>query len=264
MVQLTWFDNNSWLIELGGKRVLVDPWLVGSLVFGNAPWFFKGERSTLLPIPEEIDLILLSQGLDDHAHLPTLQHLNRSIPVAASPNGAKVVEGLGYERVTVLGHGDSISLGDSLEITAFPGAPIGPLLTENGYVLQDLTTGTSLYYEPHGYHSPQLQRFAPIDILIIPLLSLTLPVVGAFVRGQEVALDIIKQLQPQVVIPTTAGEHEPTTEYSGVLGSLVQVEGTMEKLRTALEELKLSSRIMPLIPGNAVSIDVQPRSVSLS
>ena len=30
---LTWLDSNSWLIEMGGKRVLLDPWLVGSLIF---------------------------------------------------------------------------------------------------------------------------------------------------------------------------------------------------------------------------------------
>ncbi|MBC6476050.1 MAG: MBL fold metallo-hydrolase [Hormoscilla sp. GM102CHS1] len=53
------------LIELGDKRILLDPWLVGDLVFGNLTWFFKGSRPQPRPIPENIDLIILSQGLED-------------------------------------------------------------------------------------------------------------------------------------------------------------------------------------------------------
>ena len=65
---LTWLDVNSWLIELAGRRILVDPWLVGSQMFGNLDWLFKGVRSNPRPIPDNIDLILLSQGLEDHTH----------------------------------------------------------------------------------------------------------------------------------------------------------------------------------------------------
>ena len=34
-MHLTWLDSNSWLIEMGGQRILLDPWLSGPLVFGN-------------------------------------------------------------------------------------------------------------------------------------------------------------------------------------------------------------------------------------
>ncbi|NJO70763.1 MAG: MBL fold metallo-hydrolase, partial [Oscillatoriales cyanobacterium RM1_1_9] len=54
---LTWLDSNSWLLEMGQKRILIDPWLVGPLVFGNLPWLFKGERLQPRGIPESIDLI---------------------------------------------------------------------------------------------------------------------------------------------------------------------------------------------------------------
>jgi len=33
-MQLTWFGANSWLLEWQ-QRILIDPWLVGSLVFGG-------------------------------------------------------------------------------------------------------------------------------------------------------------------------------------------------------------------------------------
>ena len=62
---LTYLDSNSWLVEMGGQNILIDPWLVGSLTFGNLDWLFKGSRPQERPIPEKIDLILLSQGLED-------------------------------------------------------------------------------------------------------------------------------------------------------------------------------------------------------
>jgi L-ascorbate metabolism protein UlaG (beta-lactamase superfamily) len=131
---LTWLDSNSWLLEIGQHRILIDPWLVGSLTFANLDWLFKGSRTKERPIPENIDLIVLSQGLEDHAHPPTLKQLDRNIPVVASPNAAKVVQELGYTSVTTLAHGETYKLNQQLEITAVPGSPIGPTLIENGYV----------------------------------------------------------------------------------------------------------------------------------
>ena len=68
----TYFGANGWLLELGGLRVLVDPWLTGPLQFPPGPWFFQGELPTSRPVPPDLDLLLLSQGLDDHCHPPTL------------------------------------------------------------------------------------------------------------------------------------------------------------------------------------------------
>ncbi|NES88971.1 MBL fold metallo-hydrolase, partial [Okeania sp. SIO2B9] len=125
-MHLTWLDSNSWLIEIGGKQLLLDPWLVGPLVFGNLPWLFKGERRTPRAIPENIDLIVLSQGLEDHAHPQTLKQLNKNIPVVASPTAAKVVQELGYSQIVTLAHGETYSFDNSIEIRAVPGSLVGP------------------------------------------------------------------------------------------------------------------------------------------
>jgi L-ascorbate metabolism protein UlaG (beta-lactamase superfamily) len=121
-MKLTWLDNNSWLMEISGKRILLDPWLVGSLVFGNLEWLFNGVKSKTYELKDPIDLILLSQGLEDHAHIPTLKELDHTIPVVASPNGAKVVQELGYTEVHSLSHGESYTLDETVKIKAFPGS----------------------------------------------------------------------------------------------------------------------------------------------
>ncbi|NJK72227.1 MAG: hypothetical protein HC926_02320 [Synechococcaceae cyanobacterium SM2_3_60] len=171
-MRLTWFDANTWLLQWQSLSVLVDPWLVGDLIFGGAPWFFRGSRSRSWPIPESIDLILLSQGLPDHSHIPTLRQLDRQIPVIASPSAARVAEGLGFTQVTQLTHNQQIVFHE-LEITALPGAPLGPLVQENAYILR--SAGQVLYYEPHGYPDSSLANYAPLDVAITPVETLKLP-----------------------------------------------------------------------------------------
>ena len=173
-MELTYLDSNSWLIEMGGKRILLDPWLVGSLVFGEMSWLFKGDRPQDREIPENIDLILLSQGLEDHAHPETLKILDKTLPVVCSPSGQAIAAKYDYQTINPVAHGEVYTC-DNLQIRAVKGSPVGPTTLENGYILTDLDSQQSLYYEPHGYHSEDIKQFAPIDVVVTPLINLKLP-----------------------------------------------------------------------------------------
>jgi L-ascorbate metabolism protein UlaG (beta-lactamase superfamily) len=238
---LTYLDANSWLMEIGEQRILLDPWLVGDLVFANAPWLFINKRNQKHQIPENIDLILLSQGLEDHAHTPTLKQLDHNIPVVASPNATKVVKELGYTKITTLVYGESFTLYDQVEIKAVPGSPIGPTLVENGYVIKDLQKKHSIYYEPHGYHSPTLKEEAPVDVVITPLTSIKIPLLGSVIKGGKSALEISQLLKPQVMLPTAAGGD---VEYGGLLNSLLKMEGTLAQFKSMLEENDLKTKVI--------------------
>jgi L-ascorbate metabolism protein UlaG (beta-lactamase superfamily) len=253
---LTWLDSNSWLIEMGGKRVLLDPWLVGSLIFGNLPWLFKGNHPTPQTIPPDIDLILLSQGLPDHAHIPTLEQLDRQIPVVASVNAAKIVNGLGYPNVTTLAHGSCFTLADSLKIQALPGSLVGPNLIENGYLLTDLTDQTTLYYEPHGSHTAALKDIAPVDVVITPLTGLEIPFVGPVIKGLESAIQAVEWLQPQVILPTAAGGN---VVFEGLLLSVLRGQGDVNQFRTMLAAQNLTTRVLEPKPGERFEIKLASR-----
>ena len=255
-MHLTYLDSNSWLIELGGTRILLDPWLVGPLVFGNAGWFFKGERRTSRQIPENIDLILLSQGLEDHAHPETLKKLDRNIPVVGSPNAANVVRQLGYTQVTELAHGQSFSV-DGLEIKAVPGSPIGPLLRENGYLLKDIETDRTLYYEPHGYHSPTLKDMSPIDVVMTPIVDLGLPLLGPILKGTETALKLAQWVKPQVMLPTAAGGD---IAFEGLLVSFLRAEGNLEDFRSMLARQDISARVIQPTPWERFEVPLEERT----
>ncbi len=253
-MHITWLDSNSWLMSMGGKQILVDPWLVGPLVFGNLPWLFKSDRPIPRPIPENIDLIVLSQGLEDHTHPPTLKQLDRNIPVVASVNAAKIVRELGYNKVTALAHGESFILSEQVKIEAKPGSPIGPMLVENGYLFKDLIDGTTLYYEPHGYHSPSLKDAAPIDIVIAPIIDLEIPFLGPIIKGSKSALELVKWLQPQVIMPTAAGGD---VSFEGLLISVLRQTGNAEEFRRLLAENNLPTQVIEPKPGERFEIQLR-------
>lgn len=251
---LTWLDSNSWLIEIADRRLLIDPWLVGPLVFGNFTWLFKGERRSPRSIPENIDGIILSQGLEDHAHPPTLAKLDKNIPVIGSPNAAQVAQKLGFINITPLNHGETHNLGEGLEIKAVPGSPIGPTTIENGYILRDLTNQQSIYYEPHGYHSPTLQELGPVDVVITPTIDLVLPLIGPFIKGMASAVQVAKWLKPQVILPTAAGGD---IEFSGLLLSILKAEGDAEQLTALLRENQLNTEVVSPTPWERFELNLQ-------
>jgi len=249
-MQLTWFGANSWLLEWQ-QRILIDPWLVGSLVFGGQTWLFQGERGRPLEVlPANIDLILLSQGLADHAHRPTLEKLDRTIPVVGSVSAAEVAQRLGYRTVTALAHGQTYRLAEQIEIQAVPGAPIG-LQQENGYLLRDLNSDLRLYYEPHGFHDPSLSNQGPVEVVIAPVVDLALPVAGSIIRGRASALSLAQQLRPQVWLPTAAGGE---ITYHGLLNRLLQTVGTVDQFRTQLAQHHLATAVIEPPPGQPIDI----------
>lgn len=250
-MRLTWLDSNSWLIEIAGKHILLDPWLFGALVFGNLPWLFKGEKAVAYALPDQIDLILLSQGLEDHAHPPTLEKLDHQIPAVGSSNAAKVLRELGYTQVTALEPGETFTFDNCLQIEAVPGSPIGPQIIENGYLLRDLTNGKTLYYEPHGYHSPTLQNKTSVDIAITPIVNLTLLKLLPILKGQESALQLCRWLHPQVILPTGGVGN---VKYEGALTTLIREVGNIDRFRQLLVANNLATQVIEPAPGEAITL----------
>ncbi len=255
-MKLTWFDANSWLIEAGEKRVLVDPWLVGDLVFANVPWLVRGIRPQPVDIPQNIDLILLSQGLADHAHPETLRQLDKSIPVVASPDGAKVAEEMGFGSVTALEHGKTTRLGsdESLEIKAFMGAVVGPLKRENAYVLSFLSEGIRLYYEPHGYPDTEhLKAIGAVDVAITPMADQTLLSVAPVIRGSIAAPQIAELLNPNVMLPTAEAGR---VNYEGLISPTLVTKGGAADMRSRFESEGKSIRVIQPVSGETIELDL--------
>ena len=257
--RITWLDVNSWQFDLAGRSILVDPWLVGDLVFGNASWLIRGVRPQPVSIPESVDLLLLSQGLADHAHPQTLEALSKSIPVVASATAAKVATEKGFTDVTPLNPGENYRLGDDVLIEALPGAPIGPLAKENAYILTLVKTGLRIYYEPHGYPDAELGQQSPVDVAITPLVSLMLPVLGPVIRGGEGALELAQKAKPQWLLPTADGGD---VTYEGLIAKFLQASGGAEAVRSQLAAANLTTEVKTLRPMETLTLDLIPQAAT--
>ncbi|XP_031249585.1 uncharacterized protein LOC116107457 [Pistacia vera] len=98
--KLTYLEGNSWLWDVGGLKILVDPILVGNLDFG-IPWLYDAAKKFLknfqLSDLPEVDCLLITQSLDDHCHLKTLEPLSKMSPnlkVIATPNAKPLLDPL--------------------------------------------------------------------------------------------------------------------------------------------------------------------------
>ncbi|MBD2306494.1 MBL fold metallo-hydrolase [Chroococcidiopsis sp. FACHB-1243] len=255
-MKLTRIDLNSWLLEIAGLRVLIDPWLIDPLVFYGQPWLFSATHlkppaynPTTLP---NIDLILISQGLDDHCHKPTLEQLARQIPVVGSPTAAKIVQGLGYTDVRSLIPGQTEIL-DALNITAVTGAPIQGQV-ENGYFLKDVESGETVYYEPHWFQSEKVtaQFQGTVDVAIAPIIGQVFPLLGQVIMGSTEAMHLIQTLHPRVFVPTSLGE----IEARGILPMLIRSIGSVEEFSDRLAAS--GSKTQLLLPAAGETLAIEP------
>jgi hypothetical protein len=222
----TYFGANGWLLEFGDLKVLVDPWLRGELEFPPGPWLFRGSLPRDWPVPTGLDLLLLTQGLPDHCHPPTLSLLERDLPIVGSPAAARRVRQLGFSHVVGLEPGEALSRG-ALRITATAGAPVPQV--ENGYLLEH--PEGRLYLEPHGFLPPDLQG-GPLDAVITPVVDLGLPVAGAFVKGREVLPLLLQRFRPATVLASTAGGD---LRFSGLLPRILWQKGSAIEARRLVE-----------------------------
>ena len=241
-MEATYFGANGWLLDWSGLRVLVDPWFRGPLVFPPGPWFFQGQLSQSLELPADLDLLLLTQGLDDHAHPETLALLPRSLPVVGSMAAAKKVQQLGFEQVTGLRPGETTVFGD-LRIEATAGAPVPQV--ENGYLLRH--PEASLYLEPHGYLSAEVAPEA-LDAVITPVVDLGLPVAGAFVRGQTVLPELVQRFSPRKVLASTTGGE---VRFSGWLNRWLWQKGTLAEAQQAVGS---AAQVIDPVPGQRYAL----------
>jgi L-ascorbate metabolism protein UlaG (beta-lactamase superfamily) len=252
-MKLTRIDLNSWLFQMGGKTILVDPWLVAPLVIG-LPWLFTAYHSQP-PIytPEslpKIDLILISQSVEDHCHLPTLERLDPTIPVVASASAAKIIRKLGFQEVRTLTHGQEFQL-KNLSITAIRGAELQPGQVENGYFLKDMSSNETLYYEPHQAPLPGLkERLGEVTVAIAPVIGQIFPLLGQVIMGPEQALQLTQILEPHYFVPTALGD----VRTSGILPPLIKTIGSVAEFRDRLLASGSTTKLLTPEPGETLEI----------
>ena len=230
----TYLGSNGWLIEFTKTKIVIDPWLSGDLVFPPGEWFFKGSLDEDIPIPKDIDLILITQGLPDHCHIPSLKLFSKEIEIICPKSALKIFEELNFSSIKVIEPSERIFFRD-IQIEATSGAPVPQI--ENGYIVENKEGG--FYIEPHGYFDKTIIS-RKLDAVITPTKNLELPLVGSFIKGVDVINDLITCFNPSFILSSTVGGE---AKFSGILNKFISVENLKEDLSCKLIELKAMESI---------------------
>lgn len=258
--KLTYLEGNSWLWEVGGAKVLVDPILVGTLDFG-IPWLYDAAKKFLknfqLSDLPEVDCLLITQSLDDHCHLKTLKPLSAKFPnlrVVATPNARPKLDPL-FSKVTYLEPGQNTEIkgknGSGVRIRATAGPVLGPpwQRPENGYIVSSSEGRLTLYYEPHCVYNEELLKDKRADIVITPVIKQLLPSF-TLVSGQEDAVKLAKLLRARFVVPMKNGD----LDSKGLLATIIKAEGTVESFKELLSRELPDAKVLEPTPGVPLEI----------
>jgi len=234
--EATYLGSNGWFIKFPKTNLIIDPWLKGDLIFPPGEWFFKGSLGEEISLDKEIDIILLTQGLPDHCHIPTLEMFSKDIPIICPKSASGILEKIGFNSIKVLKPTEKTTqLNLSFEATA--GAPVPQI--ENGYIVKD-AQNNGFYIEPHGYLDESLNK-QNLDAVITPTKNLELPLVGSFVKGADVIPKLIKKFNPKFILSSTVGGD---AKYSGFLNNFISVHEYKEELNCNLIDLESMQSIM--------------------
>ncbi len=235
-IKATYYGANGWVIELDKTRILIDPWLNGELTFPPGDWLIKGELSKEVEVPIGIDFLLLTQGQPDHAHPPTLEKINKSIPVIASQAASNVASKMGFTQINTLKPSESFKE-NNINIQATSGAPVPNI--ENGYIIESGLD--SIYIEPHGFLDKNIKP-RKIDLVITPVIDFSLPLAGKFIKGKIVLPQLLKLFNPTTVLASTTGGE---ITFTGIINNLIKVDGSVEDM--SLLKDRSTSLINPVL-----------------
>ena len=225
----TYLGSNGWIIEFSDTKIIIDPWLTGDLVFPLGNWFFKGSLEKDIPTPNNINLIVITQGLSDHCHLPSLDKLPKDLDIICPKSAIKSLNSLNFSSIIQIEPNNTLKYGN-LDIEATSGAPVPQI--ENGYIIEHKEG--SFYIEPHGFLDSKIKP-RKLDAVITPTKDIGLPLIGSFVKGAEVIPDLIKTFDPKFILSSTIGGD---AKFSGILNKFISVSDFTKNLNCELVNLK--------------------------
>jgi L-ascorbate metabolism protein UlaG (beta-lactamase superfamily) len=185
---VTFLGHSSFLLQIGGRNVLVDP------VFSTRLIVLRRQRrpGVLVRDLPPIDLVLVTHAHMDHLDKNSLRRVIRAtrrlrgtVPEVVVPHGVEdLVEWMGFRRVHSLGWWEAVAIA-GLEVTMTPCKHWGARMFRDmhrgygGYVIAAATTtGDAAGLYPTVYHSGDtayFQGFAEVgqrlqpDVALLPI-----------------------------------------------------------------------------------------------
>jgi len=247
---VTFIGHSSFLLQMGGQNLLVDPVFAQWLVVLRR---LRRPGVTIEQLPA-IDAVLLSHAHMDHLNRPSLMRIVRHsrlmrgrAPVAIVPWGVSdLVRDLGFERVIRMEWWQTHALGN-MEVTMTPAAHWGARFyrdTHRGYGGYVVRSGSHSLY--HSGDTGYFEGFAQIGKRLAPQLAL-LPIGASnpnsfrnIHASPEDALRAFVDLGSRWMVPMHYGTFRLTGEPA---------DEPLQRLLAAADKAGLSSQIRVLEEG---------------
>lgn len=244
-------DYQSWMIEAGGKRVAIDPWLREELILPPGPWMFARRRQLPSGGPDairDVDALVLTAPFGDHCDEQTLSVLPRDLPVFSNRAAAKRARSFGFKNIEIMQDGVRVSPFDGLTVEGI--APGFPYHKDSlGFVFE--VGSRRAYLETHLVDLRHKDRLGSLDALIIPVQSarfLGLPLA----MSPERAIRTVIELAPARVIPTGT---DPQIATGLMQRLLLWFRGDVQAFGPMLREAAVKAEYLALSPGDSVQLN---------
>ena len=203
-VSLQFVGHATVLVDIGGFRILTDPFLRDRL----------GPLERHGPVPDveglgDIDLVVISHGHPDHFDRRSLATL-RGRPVVVVPRGlGEAVESATAREVIELSAGDKVDI-EGVAIRAVPArhwiSPGSPRAHPLGYLID---AGTRIYFAGDTGRTRWMSDLeGAVDVALLPVWTWG-PHLGPGHLGPRSAAEVLRDIRPAIAVPIHWGTLYP-------------------------------------------------------
>jgi L-ascorbate metabolism protein UlaG (beta-lactamase superfamily) len=250
-ITITWIGHSTVLVEMAGVRVLTDPALTKSMAHLR-------RRHPVPPVPP-VDVVAISHLHMDHLHRRSLRLVARAEAEIVMPAGStSLLRGIGFGTVHEVGAGDDVDVERGLGtvhidvVSAVHSGRRGPHSRLDapalGYVIR--AAGRSVYFAGDTALFAAMADIGEVDVALIPIWGWG-ATLGEHHLDPSSAASATALLQPQHVVPIHWGTYSPVRAGRG---SPAWLDVPLERFRTALADQGLGDRLIPLLPGESITI----------
>ena len=249
--------DSSWLIELDGTRLLLDPWLLGdAVVFHPAVHVAYGSADAVrVEDLGRVDALIISHPFADHLSRATLRKLPPDLPAFTPAVVKPFLKWVGGMRnVTTIPNatrgGEPVAFRSVRLSWCRAAAPFDT--THNALILRGAESGATIMYCPHGLllKGPTLAAVERVlagrlDALLCSFTLLDLPgyLGGVANLGAEAGAALTARLSPRFLLAT----HDAEKPDSGFVARIEKITRCKD-IAGALAGR--AARTVPVIPRN--------------
>ncbi len=233
---ITWIGHASFLLNIGGQNVIVDPnWAMWLSVFKRV----RHPGIAIRDLPH-IDMVLITHAHHDHLHIRSLREIANRQPILVPHGVGSLVRRRGFSEVHEMAYWDKRNEKE-LEVVFTPAAHWGARFVHDthrqfgGYIVK--APGICIYHAGDsamfdGFE--EIGRHHPIDVALMPIGAYNAPSGREVHMNPEEALDAFEQLGAKIMVPMHYGTfplgNEPMDEPVARLRSEAERRGLRDRV----------------------------------